>query len=888
MASRPPPWKDTADTPLSDWTRSAEKGASGVPSPPSAPSSVPEGGFTPGTVLAARYRVVARLGRGGMGEVYRADDLKLGQPVALKFVHGPMSPELLKRLYTEVALGRQVSHPSVCRLYDVVEFEHGTFLAMEYVDGEDLQSLLGRIGRLPLDKALDVARDLCAGLAAVHEKGVIHRDLKPANVMIDGRGRARITDFGLAVVPQASGQHAFAGTPAYMSPEQLMGGEVTSRSDLYALGLIVFEMVTGQRFFDAKSEDALFAQHRESKGSRLSSAARLLEPAAERVVVQCLEEDARNRPPSARAVLALLPGTDPLDAAVAAGETPSPELVAAAATVGDLSPGRAWLALGMVLGGLLLAAWLADGVGHLQRALLPKTPEVMAERAREVVGRLAPDAMAVDEAYSFEWDLAYLTALDARDRSPDRWQRMAEKPFAPLYFFYRQSPGKLIAANRDGMVRADDPPLDMSGMAEVVLTPRGHLLTFVAVPPQRDSAEGPWPEPEWGVLLRETGLDPSALRPAVPQWASPVDSDRKAAWEGTHGTGGDAVPIRVEVAAFHGRPVWLAVLPPWMKATRMVGRAPSSPTPVGEIGVWILALAMPIGGLLLARHNLRLGRVDRKGAFRVALFVFVTYALARLFRADHVAAFGDELWILIKVLAYPAFWGAQVWLLYTALEPYVRRRWPHMLISWKRLIGGAFADPLVGRDILIGAAAGTLLLLVYLSGLNLPRLLARTTAIDLPAGPSAPFLQGPTLTSLSQVLFRLFVNQFSAVLFAMVFLFVLTLLRMVLRRDWLASLIWIGILAAPIVGEGRTIGWVAGGFRALILLLVLRRGGLLSLAVALFYMFSIIEVPITLDVGAWYAPRALPVVGVLVALALYGFRTSLGGKPVFGSSLMDD
>jgi hypothetical protein len=96
------------------------------------------------------------------------------------------------------------------------------------------------------------------------------------------------------------------------------------------------------------------------------------------------------------------------------------------------------------------------------------------------------------------------------------------------------------------------------------------------------------------------------------------------------------------------------------------------------------------------------------------------------------------------------------------------------------------------------------------------------------------------------------------------------------------------LLAAPIVGEGRTIGWVAGGFRALILLLVLRRGGLLSLAVALFYMFSLIEVPITLDVGAWYAPRALPVVGVLVALALYGFRTSLGGKPVFGSSLLDD
>jgi hypothetical protein len=122
----------------------------------------------------------------------------------------------------------------------------------------------------------------------------------------------------------------------------------------------------------------------------------------------------------------------------------------------------------------------------------------------------------------------------------------------------------------------------------------------------------------------------------------------------------------------------------------------------------------------------------------------------------------------------------------------------------------------------------------------------------------------------------------------MVFLFVLTLLRMVLRRDWLASLVWAVLMAAPIAGEGQTLGWVAGAFRASMLLLVLRRGGLLSLAVTLIFMFSLIEVPITLDLGAWYAPRALPVVAALLALALYGFRTALGGKPVFGSSLLDD
>ena len=161
--------------------------------------------------------------------------------------------------------------------------------------------------------------------------------------------------------------------------------------------------------------------------------------------------------------------------------------------------------------------------------------------------------------------------------------------------------------------------------------------------------------------------------------------------------------MRIEAAAYHGRPVWFEVLPPWARPGRMreLGER-TSRTPIAGAGVWVLALAMPLGGILLARHNLRLGRGDQKGAFRVALFVFVTYALARLIRADHVTLPAQELWILIKVLAYPCFWAMQVWLLYMALEPYARRRWPQMLISWKRLLAGRLQDPLVGRDILIG------------------------------------------------------------------------------------------------------------------------------------------------------------------------------------------
>ncbi len=186
-------------------------------------------------MLAERYRIVGLVGRGGMGEVYKAEDLKLDQTVALKFLPEAIALDgaALARFHKEVRITRQVSHANVCRVYDIGEVEGRHFLSMEFIDGEDLSSLLRRIGRLPGDKAIEVARQICAGLAAAHDNGVVHRDLKPANIMIDGRGKALITDFGVAVVAQElRGDEVIAGTPGYMAPEQLTGKEVTQRSGL--------------------------------------------------------------------------------------------------------------------------------------------------------------------------------------------------------------------------------------------------------------------------------------------------------------------------------------------------------------------------------------------------------------------------------------------------------------------------------------------------------------------------------------------------------------------------------------------------------------------------------------------------------------------------------
>src|SRR5689334_6594476 len=303
--------------------------------------------FVPGTVLAARYRIIALLGRGGMGEVYRADDLTLDQPVALKFLPSGVAadPDRLAQFHAELRIARQVSHKNVCRLYDLGEHEGRRFLTMEYVDGEDLATLLRRIGRLPQDKAVEIARQLCAGVAAAHERGVVHRDLKPANVMIDGDGNVRITDFGIATAA-ADSSGDVAGTPYYMAPELLVSGAAGPASDIYALGLILFEIFTGRRAFDAKTIAQLKERHDTNAIVTPSSIVKEIDPAVERVILRALDRDPARRPGSALAIAAALPGANPLAEALAAGETPSPELLAAAAEASPITLARAAAAIG--------------------------------------------------------------------------------------------------------------------------------------------------------------------------------------------------------------------------------------------------------------------------------------------------------------------------------------------------------------------------------------------------------------------------------------------------------------------------------------------------------------------------------------------------------------
>jgi serine/threonine-protein kinase len=444
--------------------RSRAQGTRGLDLRLSQPGPLDDARFAPGRIFASRYRIVSLLGRGAMGEVYRAEDLRLGQPVALKLlsVYAGRGDDALQRFVREVRLARGIAHPNVCRVYDIGEAEGWHYLSMEYVDGETLASLLHRIGRLPSEKATDCARQLCAGLAAAHDRGVLHRDLKPANIMVDGHGRIRIMDFGLAIPSDGTSTSELAGTPAYMAPELLAGDRATERTDLYALGLVFYELFAGRMLFPAQTfEERVYASHA-APLPRASLPA--IDPAVERIINSCLERDPAERPVSALAVAAILPGGDPLTAALAEGRVPSPDMIAAAGGKGALHPALAWALLAGVLGGTLAIASQAYLLS-VAPSDVPKPPEVLAERARNILATVGAGDTQRDSEFWFAPDPSRASLAGPPLSTAITATSTRDARGIPVKFVYRQSAQYLIPQNMFLFVTDVDPPADVPGKA---------------------------------------------------------------------------------------------------------------------------------------------------------------------------------------------------------------------------------------------------------------------------------------------------------------------------------------------------------------------------------------------------------------------------------------
>ena len=829
-----------------------------------------EGRFLPGSIVAGRYRILSMLGKGGMGEVYRATDLTLAQSVALKFLpeEAARNERWLERFHSEVRIARQISHPNICRVYDIGEFEGTPFISMEYVDGDDLGALLGSIGRLPSDKALETARKLCAGLAAAHDKGVIHRDLKPQNIMISRRGEIVIMDFGLAAVADSlGGAEARNGTPAYMAPEQLRGSEVTAKSDIYALGLVLYELFTGKKPYEAKSIPELIQLQEAQSSITMTSMAADIDPAVEKIIKRCLHPDPAMRPSSPLAIAAALPGGDPLAAALAAGETISPELLAASGKREPVPFKYTFPVLVIVLLVLIARPFVGQVIYNVNYGPASMPPEVLAQKARDNAAMLGYTDRPADSAHFVRYNNGYMSWVNQKEIKQPEWKKLFHNEPA-LLLRYRQSP-RLLIAPPDGSVTESRPPQDVSGMWSMEVDSRGLLRRFEAVPPQfvERGSEAPKPfDPE--PAFKAAGLEIAKFTEVPPQWTPTSGYDSRRAWKGKHPMISE-IEIGVRAAAFQGKITDFAIVWPWTKPTKMEAPDQSSGAVARQMAVTFFQGTGLLFCLWMGRRNIRLGRGDQKGAWKIAIAYFVLDVLQFQARI-HFVPDGESINFVMEHLAGTVFTAALLWLLYVALEPVVRARWPHSIVTWSRALNGQFSDPQLGSHILYGCLAGVYIACIYLGVVGVSMYLGydRPLAVSLEAAESTRSWISVTAGGLKGGLST-----------GMMIMFLIFGMRQLCRRDWIAAIVAAAFLSMQAVGQSDGNVYLLITLWMLVfggLIYSLMRIGMVAAGVGVLVANTLLNNPSNLDPQIWYAiPGYLQLIGI-AAMAWFGFLKSRG------------
>ncbi len=792
--------------------------------------------FPPGELFAGRYRILTLLGRGGMGEVYRAHDEMLDQPVAVKILLGA-EPSAAGALLREVRLARSITHPSVVRVYDAAEADGEPFFTMELIEGKDLASLLRRAGRLAPDRVLDLAHQLLAGLAAAHAKGVIHRDLKPGNVLVDPDGRVRITDFGIATSGMEPGSPV-AGTPDYMAPEQWAGGVADERSDLYSLALLLYEALTGCPAFAADRTEDLGRMHQTRRPAAPSRRLTGVDRDLEAALLKALEKDPALRPASALAMAAALPGGDPLAMALEAGVTPPPEVVVVAGPVGGMSP---WLAAGLLLLlaiGLAALLPLAEAVHPLHAAGGIEDPAVLEDRTERILGTLGYDP---GDGAS---DSGFLSDPDARsaERSLLFWSvRRHDRP--PPSF-----------ASRVLKEPVEDKIL-------TVLDTRGTLVYLRVDPPGSGLPEG-GQTGGLDALLEAANLAGVVLEPVSAETPLPIHAGQRQAWMAT--PPGEGSRIRVDAASAGGRPVYFALTP--------MDETPDDPDEVDVRAVAALAVIVFVllPAVPLAWRNLRQGRGDRRGARRLVALIVTLLAVAWISGAGvRRGPFDTSAMVSRDQAGQLIFHAVWVWVAYLGMEPLARRWWPESLIAWNRLLAGSWRDPLVGKGMLIGSLAGTALTLYAGLGVLVQRQVVPASPVSLNADTLNAALALRRTVSMAAGLVPL------AIYNGFVTLLLLVLIQAAVRNRRLAVPLFTVVLAVLVglLGGGEWAAWVYGlGFSAAAAGLLIRFG-LAAFCCAFWVQTLLGSFPVTLDVGAWYAGSGFFALGTVLLIGVVGCWT---------------
>jgi serine/threonine-protein kinase len=491
-----------------------------------------------------------------------------------------------------------------------------------------------------------------------------------------------------------------------------------------------------------------------------------------------------------------------------------------------------------------------------------------------------------DSSYSFSLATNdHVKYIREHDKTPTRWDVLSSDRPASVVFWYRQSPREMrpegfFSSTGAGRVTQFDPPMDVVGMVQVAVDMRGRLVHFEAVPPQRDPPAPEAPAADWSPLFAAAGLDPASFHSVPPEWTPLAWGDARAAWTGSFPEHKD-LPVRIEAASYRGRPIYFDLVYPWTKPDRSTPYAPALPEKIWVVTLCVLFSAALIGAVLVARHNLRLGRVDGKGAFRLGSFILVVNLTMWALRAHHIASL-DEIDLLIIALSWGLMVAAVVALLYLALEPYVRRNEPHTLISWSRLLAGKFRDPLVGRDLLVGAFYGVALVLFETSDNFILPLLGK-----LPPTPNIGLTE--SLLGVRAAVGLLLNYILAWTLTALLVFFVLFLLRLVLRKEWLAAIAVVILFSVPNLGdEYPFVAFFLSSVIWISILLVLKRFGLLVLVTGLVAQNVLILFPVTTHLSRWYAAPALTGLAAIAALAFYGFHTARAGQRIFSGAVLEN
>jgi hypothetical protein len=413
-------------------------------------------------------------------------------------------------------------------------------------------------------------------------------------------------------------------------------------------------------------------------------------------------------------------------------------------------------------------------------------------------------------------------------------------------------------------------------MINVQLDPQGRLEWFEAVPPEVDKTPLLAQPFDWKPLLSAAGLDAAALKPAEPEWNSLAVFDTRAAWTGTWP--GSQRALRVEAAAWRGKPVYFAMIGAWTNPYRMQPQERTAGQKAADVIATCLLILVLSGAVWLARWNHTRGRGDRQGALRLALFVFCAQIGLWLTRS-HLVPDMSTLGLFIIMVSTALFISGCVWILYLALEPYVRRHWPQAIISWSRLSSGRIRDPLVGRDVLFGAVLGVSWCLIFIIN---EAVLAQFGAE--PGLGNTYYFQG-TRQAVGTI-----INQIpNSVSGTLMFFFLIFLLRAILRKQWLAAACFVLIYTTmkclqsdyPSV-EAPFVIVIYG-----IVAFVVSRFGLIALAAGIFVADLVGNLPATANFSAWYASGPIFALVVVAALAIWGFYTSLAGRPIFSRELFD-